>query len=66
MHITYVSIFIYAAIGYEVISLHRTSFCGITLSGLSPDNWKELSAKELKIVSNALERVSTQRKLDET
>lgn len=47
-----------AAIGYEVVSLHRTSFCGITLSGLSSGNWKELSGKEIKIISNALEKVA--------
>ena len=39
------------AIGCEVISLHRISFSGITLSGLSEGQWAELTAKERALIA---------------
>ncbi len=46
------------AIGYQVMSLHRTSFSGITLSGLSEDNWAELNEKEMSIILKSISIVS--------
>lgn len=42
------------AIGYEVKSLHRVSFAGISLSGLSPGNYAELDMREMKIIHKAI------------
>lgn len=47
------------ALGLNVVSLHRTSFAGITLKGLKPGDWQELSKIEMKVVSKALEVSST-------
>jgi 16S rRNA U516 pseudouridylate synthase RsuA-like enzyme len=43
------------AIGLQVASLHRISFAGITLKGLSSNNWKELNEKEMDIIRKAIE-----------
>lgn len=42
------------AIGHEVVNLHRLSFAGITLKGLSENNWSELNENEMVIIQNAL------------
>lgn len=42
------------AIGCNVVTLHRTSFAGITLKGLSQGNWMELNEKEMEVIQNAL------------
>ena len=42
------------AVGLEVVALHRISFAGIRLKGLSQGNWCELSGSEMKIVQEAL------------
>jgi len=42
------------AVGLEVVALHRISFAGIRLKGLSQGNWCELSSSEMKIVQEAL------------
>ncbi len=50
------------AIGLEVESLHRVSFAGITLSGLSPDNWCELNQKEMEIIDKAISHLDGDRR----
>lgn len=42
------------AIGLLVIKLHRTSFAGISLKGLSEGNWAEFSEREMEVVQTAL------------
>lgn len=42
------------AVGLEVVALHRISFAGIRLKGLSQGNWCELTGSEMKIVQEAL------------
>jgi len=42
------------AVGLEVVALHRISFAGIRLKGLSEGNWCELTGSEMKIVQEAL------------
>ena len=42
------------AVGLEVIKLHRISFAGITLKGLTVGKWNELNSKEMTIVSDAI------------
>ena len=37
-----------AAVGLEVVELHRTHFAGISLKGLSSNNWAELTAQEMR------------------
>lgn len=36
-------------------ALHRTSFAGISLRGLSSGNWAELSEREMLVVVQAVE-----------
>ena len=43
-----------AAIGYNVEDLHRTSFAGISLRGLSAGNWLELSEDEMRVIQKAI------------
>ena len=43
------------AVGLSVVNLHRTSFGGISLKGVSEGNWCELSEKEMETVQQALE-----------
>lgn len=47
------------ALGLVVVNLHRTTFAGITLKGLSEGNWAEFSEKEMQIVKEALAASST-------
>ena len=42
------------AVGLSVINLHRTSFAGISLKGVSEGNWCELSENEMETVQEAL------------
>jgi 16S rRNA U516 pseudouridylate synthase RsuA-like enzyme len=42
------------AVGLNVVALHRVTFAGITLKGLSEGNSLELSEKEMKIIQSAL------------
>lgn len=42
------------AVGLEVVALHRISFAGIRLKGLSQGNWCELTGAEMKIIQEAL------------
>ena len=42
------------AVGLSVVNLHRTSFAGISLKGLSEGNWCELSENEMETVQQAL------------
>ena len=37
-----------SAVGLEVVALHRTQFAGITLKGLSRNNWAELTEREMR------------------
>ena len=46
------------AVGLSVVNLHRTSFAGISLKGVSEGNWCELSEKEMEVVQHALEVVA--------
>eukprot|EP00191_Tetraselmis_sp_GSL018_P012944 CAMPEP_0177587040 /NCGR_PEP_ID=MMETSP0419_2-20121207/5415_1 /TAXON_ID=582737 /ORGANISM="Tetraselmis sp., Strain GSL018" /LENGTH=292 /DNA_ID=CAMNT_0019077015 /DNA_START=691 /DNA_END=1570 /DNA_ORIENTATION=+ len=45
----------FAAVGHEVTGLHRTSVMSISLSGLSPGSWKELSEREVAALRSAME-----------
>uniref|UniRef100_A0A061S3H8 23S rRNA pseudouridine2605 synthase n=1 Tax=Tetraselmis sp. GSL018 TaxID=582737 RepID=A0A061S3H8_9CHLO len=45
----------FAAVGHEVTGLHRTSVMSISLSGLSPGSWKELSEREIAALRSAME-----------
>ena len=42
------------AVGLQVLSLHRTSFAGIGLKGVSEGNWAELTASEMGIIRKSL------------
>ena len=42
------------ALGLAVVNLHRTTFAGISLKGLSEGNWAEFSEKDMQIVQEAL------------
>lgn len=46
------------AVGLEVRTLHRTAFAGITLKGLSSNNWSELTEREMRIVQQAIQKSS--------
>jgi 23S rRNA pseudouridine2605 synthase len=37
-----------AAVGHPVSRLHRSSYAGLTVDGLAPGEWRELSAAEVK------------------
>jgi 16S rRNA U516 pseudouridylate synthase RsuA-like enzyme len=43
------------ALGYHVVSLHRTEFAGIGLQRLKPGQWRDLSAQEFRFVEQALQ-----------
>jgi 16S rRNA U516 pseudouridylate synthase RsuA-like enzyme len=47
------------AVGLKVVSLHRTSFCGISLRGLGQGDWAELDDKEMEHVLKALDAASS-------
>lgn len=53
------------AVGLEVIKLHRTQFCGMSLKGLSEGNWKELDEKEMGIILKSLEETKSNSKEDD-
>ena len=53
------------AIGCNVIALHRTSFAGITLKGLSQGNWMELDEREITIIRKALKNHKDNEKFDD-
>ena len=42
------------ALGLMVTKLHRVSFAGISLKGLSEGNWAEFSEREMSVVQIAL------------
>ena len=42
------------ALGLLVVKLHRTSFAGISLKGISEGNWAEFSEREMEVVQTAL------------
>jgi len=42
------------SIGLSVVNLHRVSFGGITLKGLSKGDWLELNENEIQIVKQAM------------
>ena len=46
-----------AALGYQVVRLHRVAFGGIGLKPLEgPSDWEYLNQDEMKIVCNLLEQ----------
>ncbi|MCX4266168.1 MAG: pseudouridine synthase, partial [Firmicutes bacterium] len=47
-----------AAVGLEVIWLNRISFAGLTLQGLKPSQWRELTASEIERLLALKESVS--------
>lgn len=49
------------AVGLSVIDLHRTSFAGVSLKGLSIGQWEELDESEMKIIQRAIADNSKQR-----
>jgi len=51
-------------LGYEVVSLHRLTFAGITLKGLTEGNWLELNEKEMKVIQMSMETLSSQSDVD--
>ena len=53
------------AIGCNVIALHRTSFAGITLKGLSQGNWMELDEREITIIRKALKNQKDNENFDD-
>ena len=50
------------AVGLSVVLLHRVSFAGITLKGLSLGNSLELNEKEMKIIRSAISTQSNRHK----
>lgn len=42
------------AVGLMVVNLHRTSFAGISLTGLKESNWMELSELEMETIQKAI------------
>jgi 16S rRNA U516 pseudouridylate synthase RsuA-like enzyme len=46
------------ALGFEVTSLHRVTFAGISLKGLSSNNWSELSEKEMLVIQCAMKKAA--------
>jgi len=46
------------AVGLTVVRLHRTSFAGIGLKGLTEGNWCELSEKEMEVIQLAVQATS--------
>ncbi len=45
------------AFGYEILHIHRTKFCQITLDGLKqPGDWKTLNNEELKLICGFVQR----------
>jgi 23S rRNA pseudouridine2605 synthase len=44
------------AVGYPVLSLHRSRYAGLTPAGLEPGQWRELEPDELELVRAAILR----------
>ena len=44
------------SLGYQVVSLHRTKFADIDIKGLSSNEWAELDEKEIRSITNILNR----------
>ena len=42
------------AVGHPVVRLHRSTYAGLTLEGLEPGAWRELSAAEVAALSSAV------------
>lgn len=42
------------AVGLNVVALHRTSFAGVTLKGITTGQWEELDEGEMKIIQRAV------------
>lgn len=42
------------ALGYSVVTLHRTRIAGIGLECLRPGEWVELKATEMKVIHKVL------------
>ncbi len=36
------------AVGHPVTRLHRSAYAGLTLDGLEPGEWRELTAREVE------------------
>jgi 23S rRNA pseudouridine2605 synthase len=43
-----------AAVGHPVQSLHRREYAGLTLDGLEPGGWRELTAEEVEALRAAV------------
>ena len=39
-----------AAVGHPVTRLHRSAYAGLTLDGLEPGAWRELTAREVELL----------------
>ena len=39
-----------AAVGHPVIHLHRSAYAGLTLAGLEPAEWRELTDREVELL----------------
>lgn len=48
------------AVGLAVLDLHRTSFAGVSLKGLSIGQWEELDESEMNIIQRAVADTSKQ------
>jgi 16S rRNA U516 pseudouridylate synthase RsuA-like enzyme len=42
-----------AAVGHPVTRLHRPVYAGLTLAGLAPGDWRELTAAEVATLRGA-------------
>jgi 23S rRNA pseudouridine2604 synthase len=54
------------AIGLTVTKLHRTTFGGIGLKGLSEGNWSEFTEKEMEIIQSALKAHRKSKEIDDS
>jgi 16S rRNA U516 pseudouridylate synthase RsuA-like enzyme len=43
-----------AAVGHPVQSLHRREYAGLTLDGLEPGGWRELTGEEVEALRAAV------------
>ena len=39
-----------AAVGYPVTRLHRSRYAGLTVEGLEPGEWRELTDREVELL----------------
>ena len=49
----------FAAVGYPVARLHRSSYAGLTADGLRPGEWRELRPEEVERLKRGREEAST-------